>query len=174
MVNLSNYYNLGHSTQNMFWNIWRFGFQWWFQYLWWLVFLSPYPSPCYYCCLYLCQYDQFFNVIVFVVLPVVIRQSLMAKYFIYIGGMCDVPCNYITGIVLPWILGAIVNHLQIFLYLVNWTALGTSIIVQFICPIFMWSKSVKEADLFEQNFKSSLQMILEIDRECPTRKSLKD
>ena len=83
--------------------------------------------------------------------------------------MCDVPCNYITGIILPWTLGAIVNHLQIFLYLVNWTALGTSIIVQFVCPIFMWSKSIKEADMYEQNFKQSLQMILEIEKDSPKK-----
>jgi hypothetical protein len=86
--------------------------------------------------------------IVFVILPVVVRSSLMAKYFFYIGGMCDVPCNYFTGIILPWILGAILNHMQIFGYLINWTALLTSLYVQFVCPMFMWAKSVKEADIY--------------------------
>lgn len=86
-------------------------------------------------------------------LPVVVRSSLMAKYFIYIGGMCEVPCNYFSGIVLPWILGAIFNHLQIFVYLVNWFTLVTGLYVYFVCPMFMWSKSVKEATIFENNFK---------------------
>jgi len=80
----------------------------------------------------------------------------MAKYFIYIGGMCEVPCNYFTGVILPWILGAIINHLQIFAYLINWTSLVTNLYVQFVCALFMWSKSVKEAQTFEENFKQSL------------------
>lgn len=67
--------------------------------------------------------------IVFVILPVVIRSSLLAKYFIYIGGMCEVPSNYFIGMILPWILGAVINHMQIFAYLINWTALVTNLYV---------------------------------------------
>lgn len=55
--------------------------------------------------------SKFNFIVAVVVLPVVVRSSLMAKYFVYIGGMCDVPCNYFTGVILPWILGAVVNHL---------------------------------------------------------------
>ena len=51
------------------------------------------------------------NNLVFVILPVVVRCSLMAKYFIYIGGMCEVPCNFFSGIVLPWVISAVINHL---------------------------------------------------------------
>ena len=91
--------------------------------------------------------------IVFTVLPVVVRSSLVAKYFIYIGGMCEVPCNYFAGVFLPWILGSIFNHLQIYVYLVNWFTLVTGIYVYFVCPMFMWSKSVKEATIYENNFK---------------------
>jgi hypothetical protein len=101
---------------------------------------------------------------VFVVLPIVIRSSLMAKYFIYIGGMCEVPCNYFCGVILPWILGAIINHLQVFAFIINWTALLTHIYVQFVCPMFMWAKSVKEAQIYEDNFKQSIQMIHEGER----------
>lgn len=104
---------------------------------------------------------------VFVVLPVVVRSSLMAKYFIYIGGMCEVPCNYLFGVILPWVLGAIINHLQLYAYLINWTALLCCLYVQFVCPMFMWSKSVKESKIYENNFKSSLQMIFEGDK--PTK-----
>jgi hypothetical protein len=92
-------------------------------------------------------------IIVVVILPVVVRSSLMAKYFIYIGGMCEVPLNYFSGIILPWILGAVINHLELFAYLVNWTALITHLYVQFVCPMFMWSKSAKEAYIYEVNFK---------------------
>jgi hypothetical protein len=67
--------------------------------------------------------------VVFVILPVVVRSSLMAKYFIYIGGLCEVPCNIFTGIILPWIIGAVVNHLEIYAYLINWTALITHLYV---------------------------------------------
>lgn len=94
-----------------------------------------------------------FTPLVFVILPVVVRSSLMAKYFIYIGGICEVPCNYFTGIILPWILGAVINHLQIYAYLVNWTALICHLYVQFVCPMFMWSKTVKEAQIYEINFR---------------------
>ena len=64
-----------------------------------------------------------------VVLPVVVRSSLLAKYFIYIGGMCEVPCNYFTGVIFPWILGAIIYHLQLYAYLVNWSTLITCLYV---------------------------------------------
>jgi nicotinamide riboside transporter PnuC len=73
--------------------------------------------------------------------------------------MCEVPCNYFTGVIFPWILGAIIYHLQLYAYLVNWSTLITCLYVQFICPMFMWSKSVKEAKVYEKNFKQSLQMI---------------
>lgn len=85
----------------------------------------------------------------------------MAKYFIYIGGTCEVPCNYFSGVILPWIVAAIINHLEIYDYLVNWTAIICSLYVQFVCPMFMWSKSVKEAQIYENNFKQSMQMILD-------------
>ena len=71
------------------------------------------------------------------------------------------PCNIFTGIILPWILGAVINHLEIYAYLVNWTALLTHLYVQFVCPMFMWSKTVKEAHVFEVNFRQSLQMMVE-------------
>ena len=48
---------------------------------------------------------------VIVVLPVVVRSSLMAKYFVYIGGMCDVPCNYFSGIIFPWIAAILLSHI---------------------------------------------------------------
>jgi len=44
-------------------------------------------------------------------MPSIVRQTLLAKYFIYISGMCEVPCNYFTGVVFPWIAGAMINHL---------------------------------------------------------------
>lgn len=94
------------------------------------------------------------------VLPAAVRFSMMAKYLIYIGGMCEVPCNYLFGIILPWILGAVVNHLQIYSYLVNGTALVTSMFVQFVCPMYLWAKAQKEAHIYETNFKTSMQMIL--------------
>lgn len=86
---------------------------------------------------------------VVVIMPVVVRSSLLAKYFIYIGGMCEVPSNYFCGIILPWIMGAIVNHLQVYAYLINWTALLTHLYVQFVCPMFMWQRTAKEAHIYE-------------------------
>ena len=70
------------------------------------------------------------------------------------------PCNYFTGIVLPWVLGATINHLQIYSYIINWTGLICSVFVSLVCPMFMWAKAAKEAYIFETNFKSSMQMIL--------------
>lgn len=74
--------------------------------------------------------------------------------------MCEEPLNILFGVFLPWLAGAVVNHLQIYSYLINWTALITSMYVQFVCPLFMWSKATKEANIYETNFKASLQMIL--------------
>jgi hypothetical protein len=45
-----------------------------------------------------------------VILPPALRASLNAKYSLYIGGVCDVPTNYIMGIILPWILAEILTH----------------------------------------------------------------
>jgi hypothetical protein len=100
---------------------------------------------------------------VFVIIPVVVRSSLMAKYFIYIGGMCEVPCNYFTGVVFPWIVAAILSHMEIYFYLINWAALTTCIYVQFVCPLFMWSKSVKESKTYEENYRQSVKMILDVE-----------
>jgi hypothetical protein len=97
---------------------------------------------------------------VIVVLPSAVRASVTAKEVLYITGMMDEPWNVIIGIILPWIMGTVVNHLQIYAYLVNWTALISSMYVQFVCPMFMWSKASKEASIYESNFKTSMQMIL--------------
>jgi hypothetical protein len=99
---------------------------------------------------------------IIVVLPVAIKASSTANYMLFISGMVKEPVNWLLGILLPWVCGAVVNHLQLYAYLVNWTALITSIYVQFVCPLFMWSKATKEASLFEANFKSSMQMILSL------------
>jgi len=88
----------------------------------------------------------------------------MAKYFMYIGGHCEVPCNLFAGIILPWIVAAILCHFDVYEYLINWTAIICSMYVQFVCPMFMWSKSVKEAQIYENNFKQSMQMILDPDK----------
>jgi hypothetical protein len=53
--------------------------------------------------------------------------------------MCEVPCNFFTGVILPWIIGAVFNHVQIFAYLINWTALSTGVYVYLVCPLLMWS-----------------------------------
>lgn len=97
-----------------------------------------------------------------VVLPVAVRSSQTAKYTLYITGMLEEPQNVIIGVLLPWVCGAVVNHLQIYSYLINWTALITSMYVQFVCPLFMWSKASKEASIYENNYKSSMQMILSL------------
>lgn len=81
----------------------------------------------------------------FIVLPQVINSSLEVNYFLYIGGLCDVPCNYFWGIVLPWIIGMLFNHLEIFSYLINWTSLSSVFYVSIICPMFIWCKTLKEA-----------------------------
>jgi len=38
--------------------------------------------------------------------------------------------------------------------------------MQFVCPMFMWSKSVKEAKIFQDNFKESMQMIYEGEKQA--------
>jgi hypothetical protein len=98
--------------------------------------------------------------IAIVVLPQVVSSSQMAKYMLYIGGFCESPVHYLLGVVLPWVIGAVINHLQIYSYLINWTALVTMMYVQFVCPMFMWAKACKEASIFETNFKASMQMML--------------
>ncbi len=80
------------------------------------------------------------NILVLSVLPVVIRSSLIAKYFIYIGGICEVPCNYFSGILLPWMFGLFFNHLEIFVPLINWVALVMALFVYFVGPLFMWAR----------------------------------
>mmetsp|Transcript_25459 Transcript_25459/g.24789 ORF Transcript_25459/g.24789 Transcript_25459/m.24789 type:complete len:144 (-) Transcript_25459:391-822(-) len=101
---------------------------------------------------------------VFAVLPVVVRQQLFAKYFIYIGGVCEVPCNYFNGIFLPWILAILLYHIQLFGYLINWTSLLFSLFIYFVAPMFLYTKSIKEAMVYETNFKQSLEMIYEGDK----------
>lgn len=116
------------------------------------------------------------NYLAFSVLPHALRSSLLAKYFLFISGMCEEPFCIVLGIIVPWIAGAMINHLQIYSYLINWTALITIAWVQLVCPLFMWSKASKEAHIFESNFKASMQMILaphnpsytEDQKEAPT------
>ncbi len=84
----------------------------------------------------------------------------MAKYMLYIGGFCESPVHYLLGVVLPWLLGAVVNHLQIYSDLINLTALVTMMYVQFVCPMFMWAKACKEAQIYETNFRTSMQMMM--------------
>jgi hypothetical protein len=45
------------------------------------------------------------------------------------SGICDYSWGTLLGVCVPWITGAIVNHLQIYAHLVNWTALITTMYV---------------------------------------------
>ena len=103
-------------------------------------------------------YSLFFFTLIHI-LPTMVNESFKAKYFVYIGGMCEVPCNYFSGMILPWIFALFFNHLNIFAYIVNWTSLTSIVYVSFITPMILWQISLKEAAAFEINFKQSLQMI---------------
>lgn len=84
------------------------------------------------------------------------RASSLARYFLYIGGYCEETWSQVFGLVFPWVAAAVINHMQIFAQLVNWTGLITIAWVQLVCPLFMWSKATKEAHIYETNFRASL------------------
>lgn len=61
---------------------------------------------------------------------------------------------------LPWLAGAVITHLQVYSYLVNWTALVAGMCVQWVSPMFMWAQAAKEANRYEANYRESMQMII--------------
>lgn len=101
-----------------------------------------------------------FTYSILVVMPVVAKFSQFARNLIYFGGLCDAPFSFFSAIALPWILGAIVNHLQVFLYLVDRSCLLTGFFVQFVCPLFMWARAVEEQQTYEDNKRDSMQQIM--------------
>jgi len=90
----------------------------------------------------------------------VLRCSSQAYSILYYTGQCDSVWASFFANYLPWIAGVIVTHLQVYSYLINWTALVAGMWVQWVCPMFMWARATKEAHIFENNFKTSMQMLL--------------
>mmetsp|Transcript_34372 Transcript_34372/g.52658 ORF Transcript_34372/g.52658 Transcript_34372/m.52658 type:complete len:91 (-) Transcript_34372:401-673(-) len=73
----------------------------------------------------------------------------------------SIPCNqYLVGLVLPWVLAAIVCHLQAYALLLNWVTLSCSWVVSVVCSLLMWTTQIEEAIVHETNFKESIQMLV--------------
>ena len=97
-----------------------------------------------------------------VVLPQAVDQQRQAKYFASISSENDsIPCNqYLVGIILPWILAIVLNHLQIFAILVNWTSLILIVSVSITCSFLMWATQMDEAITHEKNFRDSVKSLV--------------
>jgi hypothetical protein len=92
-----------------------------------------------------------------VVLPTVLRSSQQAYTILYYTGQCGTPwCATFFASCLPWLAGAVVTHLQVYSYLVNWTALVAGMCVQWVSPMFMWARASKEAGRYEANYRESM------------------
>ena len=97
-----------------------------------------------------------------VLLPQAIDLQKQAKYFASISSENDaIPCNrYLVGLLLPWFISAIVSHLQIFVYLINWTSLICVMMVSVTCSLLMWTTQMDEALVHETNFRESITMLV--------------
>jgi hypothetical protein len=101
------------------------------------------------------------HLLALVVLPSVLRSSHQAYTILYYTGQCGTPwCATLVASCLPWVAGALVTHLQVYSYLVNWTALAAGMCVQWVSPMFMWAQAAKEANRYEANYRESMQMII--------------
>jgi hypothetical protein len=59
-------------------------------------------------------------------------------------------CNqYIAGLVLPWLIAILGNHLQVFALLVNWTSLICVIQVSIFFSFLMWTTQLEESLVHE-------------------------
>mmetsp|Transcript_28392 Transcript_28392/g.21195 ORF Transcript_28392/g.21195 Transcript_28392/m.21195 type:complete len:202 (-) Transcript_28392:13-618(-) len=66
---------------------------------------------------------------------------------------------------LPWMAALLLYHFEAFGYLVDWTSLIFCIFIYTVAPMFLWTKSLKEAQVYETNYRQSVQMIYEGVRE---------
>lgn len=56
--------------------------------------------------------NMMFNpTIAIVIMPYIVKSQMIAKYILYITGFFEFPGNYIVAVALPWVLGAIINHM---------------------------------------------------------------
>lgn len=88
-----------------------------------------------------------------IVLPNSIHLQRQAKYFATLSSEDSIPCNqYLVGILLPWVLAAVLCHLQIFMQLVNFTSLVCCLNVAVVCSFLMWTTQLEESMVHQTNF----------------------
>jgi len=93
------------------------------------------------------------------------RSSKQAHGIMFFTGQCDWLWASVIASLVPWVAGAVITHLQVYEHLVKWSALGAGMWVQWVCPMFMWARATKEAQRYETNYRSSMQMALETQSE---------
>ena len=64
------------------------------------------------------------------------------------------------GFIAPWLLAAVLNHLQVYALLITWTSLACGVVVSVISSLLMWTTQIEEALIHEINFKESISMLV--------------
>lgn len=99
-----------------------------------------------------------------IVLPSVIENQKQLKYFVSISSEGDPCIQYLVSLILPWLLAACINHLQIFVHLINWTSLLCLVNVAVISSVVMWTRQLEETHVHESNFRETIKMLVVQDR----------
>jgi hypothetical protein len=104
---------------------------------------------------------------VLIVLPNAIHLQRQAKYFATLSSEDSIPCNqYLVGILLPWVMAAVLCHLQIYAQLINFTSLVCCANVAIVCSFLMWTTQLEESMVHQTNFKESITMLVVQDQDA--------
>lgn len=99
-----------------------------------------------------------------IILPSVIENQKQLKYFVGISSEGDPCIQYLVSLILPWLLAACINHLQIFVHLINWTSLICLVNVAVVSSVIMWARQLEETHVHESNFRETIKMLVVQDR----------
>lgn len=101
-----------------------------------------------------------FGVIIFlviVVLPEIIEGQTQVQKLMFYRGNIDMPVSFIVAFLIPWVLASLVHYIDTVLSLVCFCSVICGIMVSYANPFIFFCETVKEASLYETNFRLSLK-----------------
>ena len=77
--------------------------------------------------------------------------------------LCVGYCATFWSYAFPYFFSIFVNSVEILIFFANWSGLLCVAMLNFVVPLWMWPMALKTAKLHEENFRSSLLMIMSVE-----------
>jgi hypothetical protein len=103
-------------------------------------------------------------VMLFIFIPQAMEYQRLCKYLASLSDTDSLPCySAIVGVLVPWVLTAILVHTQEFLQIMNYTTCCALSFISVFCTLIMYGTFLEQSMIHEKNFRDTLGKLVMLD-----------